>query len=76
MSSFSLRIPDDLMEEAKKLASENSASLNQFFLVTIAAKIGEAKTRKYFEERPQLADIDAVRAILPRVPGKSSEDVA
>ena len=40
MSSFSLRIPDDLMEEAKKPAAENSTSLNQFFLVTIAAKIG------------------------------------
>lgn len=76
MSSFSLRIPDDLMEEARKLAVENSTTLNQFFLVTIAAKIGEAKTRKYFEERSQLADIDAVRVILARVPGESSEDAA
>jgi len=47
--------------------------LNQFFLVTIAAKIGEAKTRKYFEERSQLADIDAVRVILARVPGESRD---
>ena len=74
MSSFSLRIPDDLMEEAKKLAAENSTSLNQFFLVTIAAKIGEAKTKQYFEGRSQLADIDAVRAILARVPAEASED--
>ena len=72
MSSFSLRIPDDLMKEAKKLASENSTSLHQFFLVTISATIGEAITCKHFEERPQLAYIDAVRAILPRVPGESS----
>ena len=73
MSSFSLRIPDDLMEEAKKLAAENSTSLNQFFLVTIAVKIGEAKTKQYFERRAQLADIDAVRAILARVPPESSQ---
>ena len=71
MSSFSLSIPDDLMEEAKKLAAENSASLDQFFLAIIAAKIGEAKTRQYFENRSQLADIDAVRAILARVPEES-----
>ena len=57
------------MEDAKKLAAENSTSLNQFFLVTIAAKIGEAKTKKYFEGRSQLADIDAVRAILARTGG-------
>ena len=68
MISFSLRIPDDLMKEAKKLATEDNASLNQFFLATIAEKIGEAKTKQYFESRSQLADIDAVRAILARVP--------
>ena len=73
MSSFSLHIPDDLMKEAKKLAAENSTSLNQFFLSTIAAKIGEAKTKQYFESRSQLADIDAVRAILARVPEDNIE---
>ena len=74
MGSFSLCIPDDLMDEARKLATENRTSLNQFYLVTIAAKIGEAKTWQYFERRSRLADIDAVRAILARVPAKASED--
>ncbi len=68
MSSYSLRIPDDLMKEAKKLAKQNHTSLNQFFLAIIAEKIGEAKTKQYFESRAQLADTDAVQAILERVP--------
>lgn len=73
MSSFSLRIPDDLMEEAKKLAVENHTSLNQFFLATIAEKIGEAKAKQYFKNRAQFADVDAVRAILDRVPDNAVE---
>lgn len=73
MSSFSLRIPDDLMEEAKRLAVENHTSLNQFFLATIAEKIGEAKAKQYFKNRAQFADVDAVRAILDRVPDKAAE---
>lgn len=73
MSSFSLRIPDDLMEEAKRLAIENHTSLNQFFLATIAEKIGEAKAKQYFKNRAQFADVDAVRAILDRVPDKAVE---
>ena len=53
MSSFSLRIPDDLMAEAKRLAVENHTSLNQFFLATIAEKIGEAKAKQHFKNRAQ-----------------------
>lgn len=54
------------------IRAENSTYLNQFFQVTIAAKIGKAKTRKYFGEHSQLVDIDVVSAILDNVPDQFS----
>lgn len=68
MSNFSLRLPDNLMEEAKTLAKGDSVSLNQFFLAAISEKMGELKTKHFFQERSKDADIEKALSLLKRVP--------
>ena len=68
MSQFSLRLPDSLMDEAKRLAEDDHVSLNQFFLSAISEKLGELKTRKFFQQRAQGADIDKALKILDSLP--------
>ena len=68
MSQFSLRLPDSVMEEAKRLAEDDQVSLNQFFLAAISEKLGELKTRKFFQIRGQDADVDKAIDILDSLP--------
>ena len=68
MSQFSLRLPDSVMEEAKRLAEDDQVSLNQFFLVAISEKLGELKTRKFFQQRAEGADVDKALEILETLP--------
>ncbi len=68
MSQFSLRLPDSLMEEAKRLAEDDQVSLNQFFLAAISEKLGELKTRKFFQQRANDADIGKALSILDALP--------
>lgn len=68
MSQFSLRLPDSVMEEAKRLAEDDKVSLNQFFLVAISEKLGELKTRKFFQQKAAGADIDKALSILDNLP--------
>lgn len=68
MSQFSLRLPDSLMEEAKRLAEDDHVSLNQFFLSAISEKLGELKARKFFQHRAQGADVDKALSILDSLP--------
>jgi predicted transcriptional regulator len=70
MSTYSLRIPDDLMNEAKQLAESNSTSLNQFFLSAIAERVGAERTRQHFAALAARADAAAFRNIMARVPNR------
>ena len=68
MSQFSLRLPDSLMDEARRLAEDDNVSLNQFFLSAISEKLGEIKTRKFFQSRTQGADVGKALHILDTLP--------
>lgn len=70
MSQFSLRLPDSLMDEAKRLAEEDNVSLNQFFLSAISEKLGELKTRKFFQERSKGVDLENVMNLLDSLPAR------
>jgi len=65
-SSYPLRLPIYLMEQAKEVAAASETSLNQFFLAAIAEKVGEVRTT--LKERAARADLDKARAVLDRVP--------
>jgi hypothetical protein len=65
-STYPLRLPAYLMEQARQIAEANGSSLNQFFLAAIAEKVGEAKAT--LQERAGRADIKKARSVLARVP--------
>jgi hypothetical protein len=68
MSTYSLRIPEQLMREAKRIARENDTSLNQLFLAAIAEHIGTERARKVFANLAAKGKPKAFRRILDRVP--------
>jgi hypothetical protein len=65
-STYPLRLPTYLMEQAKEVAEASGSSLNQFFLAAIAEKVGEV--RATLRERAARADIGNAMAVLDRVP--------
>ena len=68
MTSFALRVPDHVMEQAKAAASEDRVSINQMLVAIIADGLGHRRGVKMMRERAARADADAALAILERVP--------
>ena len=65
-STYPLRLPAYLMDQAKEVAEASGSSLNQFFVAAIAEKVGEV--RATLRERASRADVGKARAVLDRVP--------
>ena len=43
-------------------------SLNQFFLAAISEKLSELKTRKFFQQKADVADVGKALSILEALP--------
>lgn len=65
-STYPLRLPAYLMEQAKQVAEASGSSLNQFFLAAIAEKVGEVRVT--LKDRAARANVDKARAVLGRAP--------
>ena len=59
MSNYTLRLLASLKAEAKKVAEEEGATLNQFINVAVAEKLAALRTARYFQERAAHADLKA-----------------
>lgn len=68
MTNFPLRLPDHVLEQAKRLAGANGTSLNQFIGSLVAERVGELNAMTELEKRIARANPEAVMAILARVP--------
>lgn len=68
MSQYALRLPDSLLEMARKSAECEHASMNQLFVSAIAEKLSTLEAEHLLRSRGVLADDDDFRAILGRVP--------
>ncbi len=67
MSSFPLRLPDDLKEVAAAQAEAAGVSLNQYIATALAARVGaQAETQRYFTARAARATPGRAREILAR----------
>jgi hypothetical protein len=67
MSSFPLRLPDDLKERAVAQAEAAGVSLNQYIATAIAARVGaQAEAERYFTARAARAKPGRAREILAR----------
>jgi predicted DNA-binding protein len=51
MSTLSLRLPDSLHEQIKKLAKQDGISINQFVSSAVAEKMSALMTVDYLEKR-------------------------
>jgi len=55
MSTISLRLPDSLHNEARKLAKRENISINQLATLALAEKIAALETEEYLSNRAQRA---------------------
>jgi len=77
MSTISLRLPDSLHEEIRKLASRENVSINQLATLAIAEKVAALETADYLLDRASKADkkkfLRAMGKVADTAPNK--EDV-
>lgn len=66
-SNFALRVPPNLLSEARKAAETEGIALNQLITLALAEKVSAIRTQAYFEERARRADRMKVDGILARV---------
>jgi hypothetical protein len=67
MSSFSLRLPDDLKERAAAQAEAAGVSLNQYIATVLASRVGaQAEAERSFAARAARATLRRARGILAR----------
>jgi len=63
-SNFALRLQPSLLEEARKLASQEGVALNQFINVAVAEKISALRTTEFFAERAARGDLTRALHLL------------
>lgn len=68
MSNYALRVPDSLLNAARRLAETDNTSMNQFFVTAIAEKVSAMETAKFFAQRGANADVEAYLSILEQAP--------
>ncbi len=68
MSQYALRLPDSLMEAARRTAKSERTSLNQLFLTAIAEKLSALDTEEFIRTRAARANEAAYRKVLDKVP--------
>ncbi len=67
MSSFPLRLPDDLKERATAQAEAAGVSLNHYIATVLASRVGaQAEAERYFKARAARATPGRGREILAR----------
>ncbi len=68
MTAMTIRLPDSLHREIKKLAQDEGVSINQFLTLAAAEKISALRTIDYLREeatKGSRADFDAFLAAVP-----------
>ena len=74
MSTLSLRVPDSLHTQIKKLAKQDGTSINQFITTAIAEKISALMTESYLEERAKLSNKEKFQKALAMVSNREPDD--
>jgi hypothetical protein len=72
MTSFPLRLPEDLKEKATAQAEAAGVSLNQYIAVALASHVGaQAEAERYFATRAKRATQGRAKAILAKAGTRS-----
>lgn len=74
MSTYPLRLPDHVMQEAKQAADEDNVSLNQLLSAFIADGIGHRRAIANLKKRAESGNVQHALAILNRAPDHEPDD--
>jgi hypothetical protein len=78
MTSYALRLPDHIYEQAKAAADEDKVSINQMFVSFIAEGLGHRRALRSMRERAARANVPAALAVLDRaadVPPEAGDEI-
>lgn len=74
MSTISLRLPESLHKQIRKLAEEDGVSINQFISTAAAEKVAVLMTVDYLEERAKRGSRERFEAALAKLPAVEPEE--
>ena len=74
MSTLSLRLPDSLHDQIKKLAAEDGISINQFVVSAVAEKTSAFLTANYLEERGEMSSESKFKRAISKVADDEPEE--
>ena len=73
MSTMSIRFPESLHRELKKLADREGISMNQFVALAVAEKLTALLTEEYVEARGRRGNREKFEAVLAKVKDQEPE---
>jgi len=68
VGTLSVRIPDSLHDELKKLSKSDHISINQFIASAVTEKVTALETENYISQRAKLGNKNKFLAVLSKVP--------
>jgi len=68
MSTISLRLPDSLHKQVRKLAVKESVSINQLITLALAEKVSALMTEEYLQERAKRGSRKKFERAMAKVP--------
>jgi len=74
MSTLSLRLPDSLHEQIKKLAKQDGISINQFVSSAVAEKMSALMTVEYLEKRAKRSSKKKFENALSKISDAEPEE--
>ncbi len=73
MKKVQLRVPNDILEQARAAADEERVTLDNLILSYIAEGLGQRTSLKMMRARARRADPESALAILDRIEGMPPE---
>ena len=74
MSTISLRLPDSLHKQVRKLAVKESVSINQLITLALAEKVSALMTEEYLQERAKRGSRKKFERAMAKVPKVEPEE--
>ena len=74
MSTISLRLPESLHKQVRKLAEKESVSINQLITVALAEKLSALMTEEYLDQRAKRGSRRKFQRAMAKVPRVKPEE--
>ncbi len=74
MSTISLRLPDSLHKQVRRLAEKESVSINQLITLALAEKLSALMTEEYLEGRAKRGSRKKFERAMAKVPKVEPEE--